>query len=91
MGIQLRKIEVDQGRFLEEKACEHYKCRSCGQKMVSINFVNGIGIQVFTTHGSKCEIFTGNGIERTVEATCESCCYQEKKGTCTWEGQDRLI
>lgn len=91
MGIQLKRLEVDQNRYLSEKACEHYKCRSCGQKMVSVNFVNGICIQVFTTHGSDCTLFTGNGFERTMEVTCESCSYHDEEKGCTWEGEERLL
>lgn len=91
MGVRLKTLQMDQNLFLREKACEHYTCSSCGKKMVSVNFVNGICIQVFVTHGSACEIFTGNGLERTVEAACDSCCYYDEKSGCTWEGENRLL
>lgn len=91
MGVRLKTLQMDQNMLLQEKACEHYTCRSCGKKMISVNFVNGICIQVFVTHGASCELFTGNGLERTVEVTCASCSYYHEKNGCMLEGENRLL
>lgn len=87
MGHKLRSISMD-GRYrLSERACENYICRSCGEGMISVNFVNGICIQVFVSHGEGCTCFIGNAFRRTVAVTCETCRYSEEGGCrCTYDG-----
>lgn len=75
-----------------EKACEHYVCRSCGASMVSANFVTGICIQVFVSHGDDCQLYAGSAFERTKEVTCASCRYYDEESSCCFEGaKDRRI
>ncbi len=89
MGRTLQTVKVDEGVFLSEKACENYVCRSCGQKMISVNFVNGVCIQVFVSHGENCACFEGNAFQRTVEVTCETCAYYgSEMNRCRFEGID---
>jgi len=87
MGHKLKTIEVDGGLFMSEKACENYICSSCGQKMISVNFVNGLCIQVFCSHGDNCTNFEGNAFTRTVEVACDTCKYYDKETIgCHFEG-----
>lgn len=87
MGRRLRILKVDDDLFMSEKACENYVCCSCGKKMISVNFVTGICIQVFVTHGEDCKCFKGNAFRRTVEVTCETCRYYDKaENHCRYEG-----
>lgn len=87
MGRKLKTIKVDGGMFMSEKACEDYTCAGCGQKMISINFVNGICIQVFCSHADHCRNFSGNAFRRTVEVTCETCrYYNADAAVCVFEG-----
>lgn len=86
MGHKLRTIEFEDGRRLYEKACEHYKCTSCGCSMISCNFVNGVCIQVFASHHDDCRKFIGNAFERTREVTCDSCAYYDEACACTYAG-----
>ena len=86
MARTLKTVKLDGDAFLEEVVCEDYKCASCGKKMISVNFVNGVCIQVFATHKPECEIFEGSPVDRTVEVTCESCLYYDGTG-CTYEGK----
>ena len=87
MGHILRSIYFEDGRLLYEKACENYKCKSCGCKMISCNFVNGIGIQVFASHLDDCEIYLGNAFAKTREVACDSCAYCGENQTCIYEGK----
>lgn len=80
-------MKVDEGVFLTERACENYVCRSCGRKMVSVNYVNGVRIQVFVSHGEHCGCFAGSAFRRTVEVTCETCRYYGDDGnSCMFDG-----
>ena len=92
MGRKLQSVEIEEGVFMEEKACENYKCVSCGKKMISVNFVNGICIQVFATHKPECDLYTGTAAERTVEVTCESCVFYDSNLGCSYTGDvdDRM-
>ena len=91
MAQQLKTRALDDGLRMQEKACEHYVCRSCGKTMISANFVTGICIQVFVSHGAACTLFPGNAFARTREVTCASCRYQQD-GRCAYEGaQDARI
>lgn len=91
MGHRLRTIQLDGGLSMQEKACEHYQCRSCGASMVSANFVTGICIQIFVSHHKDCSIFLGNAYEKTKEVTCETCRYHVDGG-CSFDGEpdDRI-
>lgn len=92
MGHKLRTIEYDDGRRLYEKACENYQCASCGCKMVSCNFVNGVCIQVFASHREECRKFLGNAFTRTAEVSCSTCRYYSETYSCTYSGkQDEAI
>ena len=77
MGYKLRAMPTADGSILSEKACENYCCKSCGAKMISVNFVNGICIQVFVTHKEKCDYYGGEVHQRTADVTCETCAYYE--------------
>ncbi len=88
MAHRLRSVKVDDGVFLSEKACEHYQCKSCGASMVSVNFVNGVCIQVFVSHKEKCGCFCGPAFQRTAEVTCESCEYYSENNVCIYCGGD---
>ncbi len=89
MGHRLRTVKVDQNSFLSEKACENYRCRSCGKPMISVNFVNGICIQVFVSHGENCTCFIGNAFRRTAEVTCETCrFYRQEQNSCGYMGEE---
>ena len=88
MGHKLRTIEFEDGRRLYEKACEHYKCGSCGCSMISCNFVNGIGIQVFASHHENCRTYIGSAFARTVEVTCDSCKYYDEERSCIYGGEE---
>lgn len=85
MGYKLKRFRTSDGGTLEEKACDAYVCRSCGSRMLSVNVVNGIRIQVFTTHALDCDFAPANPYQRTHEVTCESCRFYQN-GTCTNEG-----
>lgn len=88
MGYKLKTWKVEENLSMSEKACENYKCCSCGEKMISANFVNGICIQVFVSHGEGCQCFIGNAFRRTVEVTCETCSYFNRDQTaCTYDGK----
>lgn len=87
MGHRLRTIEFEDGRHLYEKACENYKCVSCGCNMISCNFVNGIGIQVFASHKESCTKYLGNAFARTREVACDTCKYYDDRLSCTYEGK----
>lgn len=87
MGRKLKVINVEDNIAMREKACEEYVCKSCGKKMVSANFVSGLCIQIFTTHGAECGYFTGNGLQRTTEVTCETCRYYDEVNGCNYEGE----
>lgn len=87
MGHRLRKMDMGDGVFMAEKACENYKCRSCGSGMISVNFVNGICIQVFVSHGAECTFYDGNPAERTVEVACDTCKYYSEGIGCVYEGE----
>ena len=91
MSYILKTLSVDGESSLREKACENYECRSCGAKMVSVNFVNGILIQVFVTHGDQCTGVTDRSMRKTVEADCAGCRWSSNSG-CTFEGKsdDRI-
>ena len=86
MAHRLRTIEFEDGRYLYEKACENYICRSCGCKMISCNFVNGICIQVFASHKENCGDFMGNAFARTREVSCSTCKYYNEERSCTYAG-----
>ncbi len=92
MGHQLRKIDLDGNLSMQEKACEHYECRSCGAKMVSANFVTGICIQIFSSHHKDCALFPGNSFQKTREVSCETCRYWTQDCGCDFEGctDDRI-
>lgn len=87
MGHKLKTIEFDDGRRLFEKACENYCCSSCGCKMISCNFVNGVCIQVFASHKDNCNMFLGNAFEKTREINCSTCKYYDETLSCTYEGE----
>ena len=87
MGHKLRRIEIDNGLYMEEKACENYKCSSCGRGMISVNFVNGLCIQVFVSHTLDCRFAEGNPAERTIEVSCDTCRYSGKEAECVFEGE----
>ena len=87
MGYKLKTVSVGDGIFMQEVACEHYRCRSCGAKMISVNFVNGLCIQVFVTHKAGCEFYTGDPGERTVDVTCETCQFYSDETGCAYEGE----
>ena len=82
MGHRLRVQSIEDGVTLSEKACENYQCRSCGKKMISVNFVNGICIQVFVSHGEECKLFAGTAFQKTTEVTCDSCRYYDEAERC---------
>lgn len=86
MGYTLKRRELDDGMFMEEKACENYECRSCGSRMISVNFVTGICIQVFVSHKKDCSLFTGSAFERTKEVTCDTCRYCDEEHVCHYAG-----
>lgn len=86
MGHCLKHVDMGDGILMEEKACENYVCASCGKKMISVNFVNGLCIQVFATHRPGCDLFDGTPAERTMEVTCESCRYFQRK-ECVYRGR----
>ncbi|MBE6041822.1 MAG: hypothetical protein E7220_04790 [Clostridiales bacterium] len=87
MGHRLRRTEVENGHFIQEKACENYKCRSCGRGMISVNFVNGLCIQVFVSHKMECEHAEGNPAERTIDVSCDTCRYHSKDDGCIYNGE----
>lgn len=87
MGHKLRSIPLEGGRSMNEKACENYQCRSCGESMISANFVTGICIQVFASHGENCELYPGNAFEKTKEVSCDTCRYFHDEKRCTYEGK----
>ena len=93
MGHRLRSVTVDGGRQLYEKACENYVCRFCGRQMISCNFVNGVCIQVFVSHGDSCGLFDSNinAFRRTAEVTCDSCKYYVEGKGCTCEKENERI
>lgn len=87
MGRKLQTVKVDEGVFLNEKACEDYLCKSCGRKMISVNFVNGVCIQVFVSHEENCKCYEGNAFQRTTEVTCETCRYYgSEENNCMFDG-----
>lgn len=88
MGYRLKAMPTADGSILSEKACENYCCRSCGARMISVNFVNGICIQVFVTHKDKCAFYNDEVRHRTADVTCETCVYCDS-GTsgCTFDGE----
>lgn len=87
MGYKLRAVPTSDGGIISEKACENYKCTSCGRKMISVNFVNGACVQVFVTHETTCECHGGRFEDRTVEVTCETCeYYDESNQGCSYGG-----
>lgn len=86
MGHKLRTIEFEDGRHLYEKACEHYQCKSCGCRMISCNFVNGVCIQVFASHTEACKVYLGNAFARTKEVACDTCLYYDEKRSCVYDG-----
>ena len=88
MGYKLKAVSVDGGLTMSEKACENYVCSSCGRRMISVNFVNGICIQVFVSHGRECSHFAGNAFRKTVAVTCNTCKYYDDNG-CTYEGGEK--
>lgn len=88
MGHRLRAVEFEDGRYLYEKACEHYRCKSCGCGMISCNFVNGVCIQVFASHGEGCQAFLGNAFARTAEVSCATCVHYDEKGSCAYSGKE---
>ena len=87
MGRQLRSIEVEKGVFMTEKACENYCCNCCGRKMISVNFVNGLCVQVFVSHKMECIFAEGTPAERTLEAECQTCKYYIEGSGCCFEGK----
>lgn len=87
MGRKLQSIEVEKGIFMSEKACENYRCSCCGVKMISVNFVNGLCIQVFASHGMDCIFADGNPAERTIEVDCGTCRYYRENMGCTYNGR----
>ena len=87
MGRKLHSIEVEKGIFMTEKACENYKCRSCGARMISVNFVNGLCVQVFASHGRECAFAEGNPAERTLEVDCSTCKYFSEGNGCEYSGR----
>lgn len=86
MGHKLRIVKFEDGRQLYEKACEHYRCKSCGCGMISCNFVNGVCIQVFVSHGDKCREYLGNAFARTREVACDTCAYYGGETSCQYDG-----
>ncbi len=86
MGHQLREQHLDNCMTMREKACENYICRSCGEKMISANFVNGICIQVFVSHSAQCRAFYGNAFARTREVSCDTCMFHDAENACTFDG-----
>lgn len=89
MGYRLKSLNIGDG-IMQESACENYRCRSCGAKMISANFVNGLCIQIFVSHRAECGYYTGNPAERTDEVTCETCRYQSDGGICTCDSECRF-
>lgn len=86
MGHKLRSYKMDDDIYIIEKACENYRCRSCGAKMISVNYVNTMCVQVFVPHGKDCEFVDGNPAERTVDVTCETCKYYNNGLECLFDG-----
>ncbi|MGI6205311.1 MAG: hypothetical protein ACOYJI_01590 [Anaerovoracaceae bacterium] len=86
MSVKLKKRKIEDGIYLSETACENFQCSSCGAKMISVNFVNGMCVQVFASHGPECEFADGNPAERTIEVTCDMCRYHMADGECTYDG-----
>ncbi len=84
---ELRTLYLEGGLSMNEKACEDYECRSCGRKMVSVNFVTGICIQVFVSHGADCSFYHGNPAQRTKEVTCETCRFYDEIHGCAFDGE----
>ncbi|MBQ6582786.1 MAG: hypothetical protein IJH77_03040 [Mogibacterium sp.] len=92
MGRRLQSIEVEEGIFLTENACENYRCRCCGARMISVNFVNGLCVQVFVSHGMDCVYAEGNLAERTIDVSCATCSfYSAEKGCCCGDESDSRI
>ena len=91
MSYRLKMMPVDGGLVMSEKACENYVCSSCGRKMISVNFVNGICIQVFVSHAAECNNFLGNVFRKTVAVTCETCKYYDGACGCTYEGGENPV
>lgn len=87
MSNRLNHLATENGSMLIEKACENYKCASCGEGMISANFVNGILIQVFVSHKSTCTAVRGNPFERTVDVSCDTCCWHSKDKGCAFSGE----
>lgn len=91
MGHRLRVQSVEDGVTLSEKACENYQCKSCGKKMISVNFVNGICIQVFVSHGEDCKLFHGNAFQKTTAVTCDTCKYYDAEQGCVCDKTNHRI
>lgn len=87
MGYQLKRLHTGDNSFLMEKACENYQCLSCGEKPISVNFVNGILIQAFVSHKDTCTAVSGNAFQRTVDVSCDTCRWHSKEGGCQFDGE----